>query len=62
MAGWMNRKGRPWGRKVSWREGTKAEGDLGDSTLKDQMEEEEGMLERWQESQERASQRAKGRG
>lgn len=40
MAGWMNRKGGPWGRKVSWREGT-SQGDPGASTFKDGVEEEE---------------------
>lgn len=71
MTGWMNRKGRPWGRKFSWvrgrRERSQSQGGRESFYIKDQVEKgEEGgrgstrtqeeMPERWEVNQERVLQ------
>lgn len=71
MTGWMNRKGRPWGRKFSWgrgrRERSQSQGGRESFYIKDQVEKEEKgggsstriqeeMLERWEVNQERVLQ------
>lgn len=54
MTGWMNRKGRPWGRKFSWgrgrRERSQSQAGRESFYIKDQVEKEEGGRRAAQES------------